>query len=224
MVKLCVFDMDGLLLDSERVLYLSGGMEVSKALGYPLSEEFLRSLMGSAWNLYEEKIMEKMGKDFPMKQYLDGLFTRIDRILESGEIPLRPGAKQLLDYCKSKGIRMAIATSTPNKQAIKCLKKTGLYDYFDYVVTGDMVEKGKPEPDIFLKAIDYFGIDKKNTLVLEDGHNGAQAAMKGCCRLILVEDVARVEQEDRDYSEILPKDLSEVIDYIEKENEGTFSI
>lgn len=224
MIKLCVFDMDGLLLDSERTLYLNCGLRASEKVGHPMSEEFLRSLMGAAWDLYSIRIVNHMGEDFPIDDYLNELWKEIDEILESGDIPLRPGAKEILEYCKESGIKMAIATSTPNEKAHQCLRKTGLSDYFDYVVTGDMVEKGKPEPDIFLKAIDHFGIDKKNAIVLEDGHNGAQAAIKGKCRLILVEDLARVEQEDRDRSEILPKTLFEVIDYIKKENEGTTGI
>ena len=223
MVKLCIFDMDGLLIDSERVLYLNNGMEISKKLGYPLSEEFLRSLMGCNWKLYAEKILEHKGKDFPIDEYLNMLFERIEDVLNNGSIPLMKGTKELLDYCKDHNIKMAVATSTPKDKAIRCLDNAGIKDYFDYVVCGDMVEKGKPEPDIYLSVVDHFKIDLDKLIVLEDGHSGSLAARRANCRLIIVEDLANVEKQDRDYAELLPSSLLEVIDYIDKENERTFS-
>ena len=224
MVKLCVFDMDGLLLETERVLYLNNELSISKELGYDLSDEFFRSLMGGSWADYPDKIKQKAGKGFPYDTYIKELWRRIDDTLENGVIPLRPGAKDILEYCKKNNIFMAIATSTHSERAIKCLKNSGIHDLFDYIVTGDMVEKGKPDPEIFLKAISHFNIDKKDAIVFEDGHNGSLAARNGDLRLIIVEDLAYISQEDRKYALLTLNSLDQAIDFIRRENETTSSI
>ena len=224
MIKLCIFDMDGLLLDTERVLYLSSAMEVSRELGFPMEEDFLRSLMGSAWNIYEEKIIEKMGKDFPINEYLEKLWEKINYIIKNQGIPLRKGALNILEYCKNNDITIALASSTPYEKVISCLNNAEILEYFDYIVTGDMVKKGKPDPEIYLKVIDHYDYPIQNIIVLEDAHNGAKSAIDAGCRLILVEDLAYVDEQDRKAAEFLPASLDEVIDYIRKENETTSSI
>lgn len=224
MIKLCVFDMDGLLLDSERYLYLNTELEISKKLGFPLSEEFFKSLMGGSWDVYPDRIVEHAGKDFPIEEYMNLLFKRIDEIVDYETIPLRPGAIEILNYCRQNNIKMAIATSTLKDTALKCLKNCGIYDYFDYIVTGDMVEKGKPDPEIFLKAIKHFNIDIQDALVFEDGHNGSLAAANGNCRLVIVEDLAYISKQDKEYAEVNLDSLMDAIDYIRRENETTSSI
>lgn len=224
MIKLCIFDMDGLLLDTERFLYLYTGMEVSKDLGYPLEEDFLKSLMGSAWNLYRETIIQKMGNDFPIEEYLNRLWQRIDYLIENESIPLRKGALNILEYCKNNDITIALASSTPYDKAISCLKNAGIFEYFDYIVTGDMVTKGKPDPEIYLKVIEHYNYPIENIIALEDAHNGARSALGAGCRLILIEDMAYVDELDRKQAEFLPESLDEVIDYIRKENETTAGI
>lgn len=216
--------MDGLLLDSERALYLHSGLMASKEVGYPIEEDFLKTLMGMAWDSYISTVKEHMGEDFPADEYLRILWKEVDRVLDEEIIPLRPGAREIMEYCKEKGIMTAIATSTPKLKAYQTIEKVGIGKYFDHIVCGDMVDKGKPEPDIFLKAIEHFPVEKDEAIILEDGHNGAQAAIRGGLRLIAVEDLAYLSDEDKEYSEILPKTLLEVIDYIEKENEGTASL
>ena len=107
MIRLCVFDMDGLLLDSERQIYLYNGMRISKELGYPIDEAFLRSMMGNDWGIYESKTAEHMGKDFPIDRYMSLLREKNHYVIRNEAIPLRPGAKELLDFCKENGYLMA---------------------------------------------------------------------------------------------------------------------
>ena len=224
MIKLCVFDMDGLLLDSERYLYLYNEIEITKSLGYDIDEEFFRSLMGGSWNTYPEKVLEKAGKDFPIDKYMSILWDKINYTVDNEAIPLRKGAIEILDFCKQNNIKMSIATSTPYGTAIKCLKNSNVYDYFDFIITGDQVSKGKPDPEIFLKAIEHFNIDKKQALVFEDGHNGCLAARRGNCRLVIVKDLAYIDKEDEEYADLNIKDLNQAIEFIRRENETTSSI
>ena len=140
--------------------------------------------------------------------------------IENVPIPMMPGAMEVLDYCKKHGYLMAIATSTHKKQAYRCLKNAGILEYFDHIVTGDQVEKGKPDPEIYLKTLDYFKIDKSQALVLEDGHNGSRAALSAGIRLALIEDMAYVSEEDRKEAFLHSHDIRDVIPMLEKENAG----
>lgn len=220
MIKLIIFDMDGLLLDSERQMYSKLGVEVSTKLGDPISVEFLTALMGNGWDIYERRIAEHKGKDFPIKEYMRLMNEGIAYTIENVPIPMMPGAMEVLDYCKKHGYLMAIATSTHKKQAYRCLKNAGILEYFDHIVTGDQVEKGKPDPEIYLKTLDYFKIDKSQALVLEDGHNGSRAALSAGIRLALIEDMAYVSEEDRKEAFLHSHDIRDVIPMLEKENEG----
>ena len=224
MIRCCIFDMDGLLLDTERQMYLKIGLEVSAELGQPIDAEYLTKMMGGSWSAYEINVAEHMGKDFPIKQYMKILNERIKYSILHDVQPLRPGAREVLDYCKKQKILMAIATSTPKKNAYRCLENANLLDYFDFIITGDQVVHGKPDPEIFLTVVDHFGVDKKEAVVLEDGHNGSLAAKRGGLHLILVEDLAYVSEEDREYADLHTYQLIDAIGYLEKENERTAGV
>ena len=212
--------MDGLLLDSERHMYSRLGAEVSRKLGMEIDLPFLRSMMGNDWKIYKQKVAEHMGKDFPIDEYMRLLNEGIDYTIENVPIPMRPGAREVLDYCKKSGYLMAIATSTHKKQAYRCLENAGIFDYFDHIITGDQVSKGKPDPEIYLKTLEYFGIDADEALVLEDGHNGSLAAFSAGIRLVIVEDLAYISEEDRQKAYLHTYDIRDVIPLLRSENEA----
>ena len=128
------------------------------------------------------------------------------------------------EFIKENNIPMAVATTTHEDKAIACLKNAGLDSYFDYVITGDKVEHGKPDPEIFLKAVGHFGVPLKEALVFEDGHNGAQAAIKGGIPLIIVQDLAKLSEEDVDKAVMVIDDIRKAIPYLKEENERTAGI
>ena len=224
MIKLCVFDMDGLLLDSERQIYAATGKAVSEELGRPLSLEFLTAQMGGSFTAYEQHVLETYGEDYPLEEYWKRYWERANDLILNVKIPLRPGVIDILDYCKENDIRMAVASSSKRYVIDSCLNNSGIKEYFDYIVCVEDVKQTKPDPEIFLKAIAHFNVDKKEALVFEDGHNGAQAAIRGGCPLIIVEDLAYVSEEDREKAVMVIDDIRKAIDYIKKENERTTGI
>lgn len=224
MIKLCVFDMDGLLIDSERQMYAKTGYDVSRILNRPIDMDFLTAQMGGSFKAYEEHLLERYGADYPLEEYWKMYWGRVNDTVYNVPIPLRPGVKKILDYCKDKGIKMAIASSSKHYVINSCLKNSGIKEYFDHTVSVEDVSNTKPDPEIFLKAIEHFNVDKSEALIFEDGHNGAQAAINGGLRLIIVEDLAYISEEDRAKAEMVTDDISKTIEYIEKENERTTGI
>ena len=216
--------MDGLLLDSERQIYARTGREVSEEIGRPISLDFFKAQMGGSFKAYEQHLLETYGDDYPLEEYWEKFWIRANDLIRNVAIPLRPGVTEILEYCKNARIKMAIASSSKHYVINSCLKNAGIYDYFDYRVSAEDVERTKPDPEIFLKAISHFGVDVKDALVFEDGHNGAQAAIAGGCPLVIVEDLAYVSEEDRQKAVLVTDDIRKAIDYIRKENEGTAGI
>ncbi len=217
MIKACLFDMDGLLLDTERQMYLQGGLKISAELGRPVSERSLRAMMGLNWTDYYARIKEEYGEDYPIDAYRKKFLEHVDRMIGEFAFDLRPGVKEVLDFCADNHIRMGVATSTPQERTLKCLKNAGILDCFDVVMSGDMVQNGKPDPEIYLTAAGKLGVSKEDAIVFEDGHNGALAALNGGFRLILVEDLARITDEDRERALMVLNRIDQALPYMEKE-------
>ena len=216
--------MDGLLLDTERQMYAKFGQEVSAEMGRPLSLDFLSTVMGGSRELYRSRVLSEYGEDYPYEEYQRRRWEKINRFIDQGDIPLRPGVIEFLDFCREENILKAVATSTRAEVAHKCLKSAGIDDYFDYMITGDMVEKTKPDPEIFLKPIEHFNVPLDEAMVFEDSHNGAQAAINGKLRYILVKDLAFLTEEDMEKAEMVTDVISKSIPFIREENERTAGI
>ena len=155
-----------------------------------------------------------LGISFNFDEYIKLRYEYMDAHFAKYGIEKKPGLDELLDYLDENGIIKAVATSTPQKKAFETLEKTDLLKRFDYIITGDMVSRSKPEPDIFLKACETAGVAPDNSLVLEDSHNGLMAAVNGGMRCILIPDLALLSQEDRNVAyQVLP-DLSKVIEFV----------
>lgn len=187
-VKAVIFDMDGLMIDTEPV----GKMLVKKShekFGYDVSEEMFSHLIGSneqsAKNYYESVF----GKDYPyydIKAYRDELRKEY---FSSHKLEVKKGLYDFLAYLKDKGIKMAVASSTRYERVVSNLKEVEVYDYFDVIVGGDQVENGKPAPDIFLKAASMLGVNNDEAVVLEDSKNGILAAYSGKIPVICIPDL-----------------------------------
>jgi beta-phosphoglucomutase-like phosphatase (HAD superfamily) len=155
-VEAVILDMDGLLLDTERV-YRNAFIAAATRLGFEMREEFYQGLVGLADNECYALIQDHLGPRLRMAQYRREFADCMEQFL-TADIPLKSGATELMDELARRGLPRAVATSTNRTTAEIHLRRAGLFHRFDAVVTWEDVERGKPHPDLFLKvgAIDAF--------------------------------------------------------------------
>ena len=223
MIKLCIFDMDGLLIDSERHMWTKSMAIASLEQGHIMTDEFHKSFMGLNLDDVASRIKEEFGNDFDTDLFFKRCLEINNEIMKNG-IPLMKGAKQLLDFLHSQNIKTCIGTTTARLGTTTLLKANRMFDDFDDIVCGDEIENGKPAPDIYLECFKKFNVDKSEVLIFEDGNAGAHAALASGMRLVLVPDLAYLDDEVKTKAFAIIEDLSKIIDIIKEENERTFSV
>lgn len=217
MVRGVIFDMDGLMFDTERLATVLWN-QVGDELRIDMTEEFLDSFRGQNPTAIRNAFLQRFGREFDF----DGCMGRKDelqhRYIEEKGVPLKEGLPELLEYLKGQDIRMAVATSTQQSLAEKMLKIAGVYEYFDAVAYGNKVKRSKPFPDIFQKAAEDLGVPMSECLVLEDSISGVQAGKAAGGYIIHIPDVVVVPEEVKDGITAELRSLRDVIDWIEHAN------
>ncbi len=187
LIKGVLFDMDGLILDTEK-LYSRFWQEAAHAFGYPMTQEQsfgLRSLNHTAG---EVKIHAYFGEDAPYHAIRAKRIELMDAFVEEHGVSLKPGVEKLLDYLHQNGIRTAIATSSPIERTTQYLSSVNLETRFDTIVTAYMVKQGKPEPYIYELAAEKLGLQPGECLALEDSPSGLLAAARAGCIPVMIPD------------------------------------
>lgn len=194
MIRSVIFDMDGLLVDTER-LSMSCWHQALAELGLSFSESLILQGRGQSPAEMEPRFCRFYGDQ--LKDFF-ALYTRKNELMdmvtaEEGE-HLKVGAITLLRWLKSEGYTISLATSTDEQRATTRLRRVGIYDYFDRMVFGPMVSRYKPAPDIFLKAIELLGRAPEECLVLEDSPNGILAAHAAGAKPMMIYDLTRPDE------------------------------
>ena len=209
-----VFDMDGLIFDSERAGFECWS-EVAKTYGFNDITALYRECIGCSRVRVEKLVKAVFGEDFPYDRFRQQVFELYTERYGGGKMPLKTGAREILEYLKTKGIRTAIASSSDREMVCSLLDGAGLTEYFDEIVAGDMVTRSKPEPDIFLAACRLLGTAPERTVAVEDSYNGIRAAHAGGLRPVMVPDMLPADEEMRSLAETVEDSLLDVIRWLE---------
>ena len=216
MVQAVIFDMDGLMFDTERV-GRDCIIQSAKEFGYIITPELHRHFLGRNAKDIEKITKEALGQEFPYKECFAHVFDLMDQYYEEQGIPVKEGLEELLIYLKSKNIQVAVASSSTTATIQKLLEKTNLTKYYDFIVGGDQIHHGKPDPEIFLKAVEHFQIQPENALVLEDSKSGILAAHAGNIPVICIPDMIEHSEEITSLTWHTLPSLRDVIEILENE-------
>ena len=204
--------MDGTLHDSE-IIHRHGWYRAAEEMNISGIEEDCVYCTGIGI-VQAREYFERIHPDVDWEEFHSCAHKHINKIVAEGGIPTRKGAVELLEYLKSRGIKMAVATSTTVSMAKRDLVLSGLLKYFDVVIGGDMVEKGKPNPDIFLMAAELLGVDPSDCIGVEDSHNGIRALHAANIRCVFIPDLMEDTEELRQLYSVKLDSLDEIIPMI----------
>ncbi|RBT57149.1 HAD superfamily hydrolase [Enterococcus hirae] len=175
--KAVIFDMDGLLFDTEIVYYEASQM-VADQMGFPYDKELYLKYLGvsdeEVWANYHQ-IFASFGKN-NVQKFINDAYEETIRRFSLGAVQLKPGVIELLDFLEEHRIPKVVASSNQRHIIELLLEKNQLTNYFETIVSAENVKRAKPDPEIFLLAHEYLGTKKQETLVLEDSKNGILAA------------------------------------------------
>lgn len=183
-----IFDMDGLLLDSERIA-LSIVAEAAMDLGLPWRSEVGLAMVGLNSRDSDAIVRQHLGQDYPVAELRDAWGLRYELAIDAGRIPAKAGAAELLDLLDTLALPRMVATSTRRSRAEPKLAAVGFLRRFHGMVCGDEVSRGKPDPEIFLTAAGRMGVAPQNCLVLEDSNAGIRGALAAGMYAVMVPDL-----------------------------------
>lgn len=186
--------MDGLLLDSERLVQRSW-YEAGDLMGYPGIGEHIYHTLGLNRKARNDYFNHTFGADFPLEEFNQKTHDIFFRIVGDTGLPLKAGAKELLTYAKQHGFKIAVATSSGKNYAIKELTDAGIWSFFDGGIFGDMVENTKPHPEIYRKACESIGTNPCDCLALEDAPAGIRSAHAAGLKVIVIPDLVQPDEE-----------------------------
>ena len=189
-----LFDMDGLLLDSERIA-LAIMAECAAEIGLDWAPQVGMRMIGRNVVDANRVLRDHFGDDARLGLLPAAFRLRYDRHIAEQPIPLKPGVTALLDLLERHDIPRAVATSTQRERASRKLARNDLLHRFDALVGGDEIERGKPAPDIYLAAARAVGAEPVRCLVLEDSNTGARAGLAAGMAVVMVPDLLEPDAE-----------------------------
>lgn len=218
MIKAVVFDMDGVIFDSEK-LYRKHWMITGKEYGIPKTqmEDLCNQIAGATRETNEKLMKSHFGEDFDYDTFRSKTMNRMDEDIREHGVELKPGVLELFQYLKEHGIKIGLATSTQQERAERNLRNAGILEQFDYIMYGGIVANGKPAPDIYLAACKGLGIEPSEAIGVEDSINGVKSSAAAGLYTIMVIDLIEPTEEIKPLADQIFHSLFEIIDLLNKE-------
>ncbi|MFT8348225.1 HAD family hydrolase [Clostridium saccharoperbutylacetonicum] len=210
-----IFDMDGVIIDSERISFKCF-QEVFKEYNYEIDEKFYLKLIGRNYAGIEDIMKKEYGDDFPFETIYRKKADLTYEVTDRDGVIVKPGVHELIDYLKESGYKIAVATSTRRERALQLLEEAKVKAKVNFVVCGDEVENSKPNPEIFLKAAKGLGVEAEKCIVIEDSDAGITAAHAAKMIGIHVPDMKQLEVETKALAFKVCKSLFEVKEYLDE--------
>lgn len=192
-IKGAIFDMDGLMLDTEKLL-VRFWKEAAKEFGYNMTDENVFEIRSLSRKYSIPLLKGIFGEEFPFNEVRSRRITLMNDYIDKYGFEVKKGLFELLDYLKNNNYLIAVATATDRERAESYLKKIDAYKYFDAVICGDMVNNGKPEPDIYLTASGKLGLPAVECVAFEDSPNGIKSAHSAGCKVIMIPDLTQPDE------------------------------
>ncbi|MCH5204515.1 MAG: HAD family phosphatase [Oscillospiraceae bacterium] len=213
MIKAVVFDMDGLLLDTEKLL-IKFWIQAANEAGFPLTRENALTLRSLHRSFAVPYLKELFGDSFDYTKIRSRRMELMSGYLAENPLELKNGAVELLEFLRGENIPAAVCTATDYERAAEYLKRAGIFDHFERIICATMVEKGKPQPDIYLYAAKELGLKPSECIALEDSPNGVRSAASAGFITVMVPDLTEPDEELSKIIFARADSLNEVIDII----------
>lgn len=213
MIKAIIFDMDGLMIDSERVTF-ECYQERLKDMNLTMDEEFYKTLLGKPIKGIYQRFYDVYGNDFPIQNVIQDVHQLMAERFETEGVPVKKGLVELLHYLKDNNYKTIVATSSNRDRVDKILAQAKITEFFDDSICGDEVTKGKPNPEVFLKSCQKLGVNVDEAIVLEDSEAGIQASYDANIKVICIPDMKYPEKQYEEKTFKILKDLIEVTVYL----------
>ena len=216
MIQGVIFDMDGLMLDTEKLL-ARYWIQAAREAGFPMELEHVLGIRSLAAMFAAPKLQSIFGKEFDYEMIRARRKELMNEHLRIHGIEKKKGVEELLIYLKQSGKKIAVATATDRQRTNHYLTQVGLINYFDAFICGDMVERGKPDPEIYLTASKALGLSPDECMALEDSPNGILSAHAAGCKAVMVPDLSQPDDELQSYLYACVPDLQCVIKLLEED-------
>lgn len=215
MIKAVLFDMDGVVLDTEK-LYTRFWGEAVEECGFHMTEKQLLGLRSLGQEYADDYFKSILGPEASESRIRDIRRRRMKEYTDIYGIEAKPHVRETVEELHRRGIAAAIATASETARATQFLKDVGLDQEFDCILTTGMVAHGKPQPDIYLSACSQLGVNPGEAAAVEDSDNGVTSAWRAGCRVIMVPDLTQPGEELMKKIDAVAKDLPGILPYIDK--------
>lgn len=210
-----LFDMDGVIFDTEKV-YLDIWTKVFKKYGYEMTKEVYISVMGRGRENVIKTFLNVYGSQLPIDKMYKEKNQELEYTIDKGQVPMKPGVKDILSFLKNKGYKVALATSAKRERTMKQLKMDRIDTDFDAIICREDILNPKPNPEIFMKASEKLSVNPENCIVIEDSPAGIQAAYNAKMVGFHVEDLKKADKEILTYCTKSFKNLKSIKEYISR--------